>query len=90
MHLKNTLNYFILKKQLMIKVRKYRQARQTLINAGSDSAGKSHNPHDKEKAVKDHYGTDLLNGAMNEFTINNVISELHQKALDKARDQMGL
>ncbi len=91
MHLKNTLNYFILKKQLMstIKDGNYNAARKILIEAGSKTAEKAHPQHTSSGSCPRDYGIKLINEAGDEFTQLGY-TKVHEKAIAAATKKMGL
>jgi hypothetical protein len=82
--------------KLAIKVADYNTARNTLIQAGSKTAEKSHPAHDKD--VPDGHGKELLREARDEFreadkgnqNLKSEMTQGHYDAVHKAAKVMGI
>jgi hypothetical protein len=80
-----------------IKPDDYNTARNILVQAGSDSASKSHPKHNTD-SVPDTHGKDLLAEARDEFRstdaggddLRSEMSQDHYTAIHKAADEMGI
>lgn len=57
---------------MAISDRRYNAARQILVSAGSATAAAAHVQHTQRAGVPDHYGTQLLVEARNEFRAADV------------------
>lgn len=80
-----------------IKPDDYNTARNILVQAGSDSASKSHPKHNVD-SVPDSHGRDLLAEARDEFRgidaggedLHSEMSQDHYDAIHSAADVMGI
>lgn len=76
----------------------YNRARAILVQAGSKTAGKSHDKHTQGKGSPDSHGQDLLRGARDEFRGTDAgqpglqagMTTAHYNAIHNAAQQMGI
>lgn len=84
--------------QRRINVSHYNAARQRLIDAGSDSADKSHKKHASDSDCPDDHGKSLLQEARDEFRVNDAgkpglisrMTNAHHTAIHAAAQLMGI
>lgn len=76
----------------------YNRARAILVQAGSNTAGKSHDKHTQGKGSPDSHGQDLLREARDEFRGTDAgqpglqagMAVAHYNAVHNAAQQMGI
>ena len=76
----------------------YNKARDILIDAGSETAGKSHPKHTDGAGSPDDHGKDLLREARDEFReadegkedLKSGMTQEHYDAIHAAADEMGI
>ncbi|OPY76890.1 MAG: hypothetical protein A4E65_03040 [Syntrophorhabdus sp. PtaU1.Bin153] len=73
---------------MSISEHSYKRARAILVQAGSKSAGKGHDPHGGGGGVPEQWGRNLLREAQDEFGTN--MTQAQADALRRAAKEMGI